>query len=50
MEFKQAEKAQHDRLETATASLIMQMVNEYFPSFYKLDADAKVCCTFSLLL
>ena len=41
-EFRQVEKQQHDRLETDTASLIMSMVNEYFPSFYKLDTKARV--------
>uniref|UniRef100_A0AC35GNT0 Nuclear receptor domain-containing protein n=1 Tax=Panagrolaimus sp. PS1159 TaxID=55785 RepID=A0AC35GNT0_9BILA len=40
-EFKQAEKQQYDRLETGTASLIMSMVNEFFPSFFKLNAEER---------
>jgi hypothetical protein len=41
-EFKQAEKTQYDRLETGTASLIMSMVNEFFPSFFKLNAEDRI--------
>uniref|UniRef100_A0AC34GXM1 Nuclear receptor domain-containing protein n=1 Tax=Panagrolaimus sp. ES5 TaxID=591445 RepID=A0AC34GXM1_9BILA len=41
-EFKQAEKQQYDRLETGTASFIMSMVNEFFPSFFKLSAEDRI--------
>uniref|UniRef100_A0A914YQR1 Nuclear receptor domain-containing protein n=1 Tax=Panagrolaimus superbus TaxID=310955 RepID=A0A914YQR1_9BILA len=41
-EFKQAEKQQYDRLETGTASFIMSMVNEFFPSFFKLNAEDRI--------
>uniref|UniRef100_A0AC34Q2E3 Nuclear receptor domain-containing protein n=1 Tax=Panagrolaimus sp. JU765 TaxID=591449 RepID=A0AC34Q2E3_9BILA len=42
IEFQQADKQLHDRLETSAASLIMSMVNEYFPEYLKLDDESRI--------
>uniref|UniRef100_A0A7E4VAB4 Nuclear receptor domain-containing protein n=1 Tax=Panagrellus redivivus TaxID=6233 RepID=A0A7E4VAB4_PANRE len=40
--FKQADKYIHDKLEPQTAALIMSMVREYFPLFFKLNNEDQV--------